>query len=84
MKRKQKSLDGIVCVLGALATYSSSSAKNKLGVIFDSCFKFDQQITQVVKTCFFQSRLLRKVKAYFPLNDFESHPLVYKFWCGLL
>lgn len=40
---------------------------------------FDQQITQVVKTCFFQSRLLWKVKAYFPLNDIESHPHVYNF-----
>lgn len=48
-----------------------SKKPKKLGVIFDSCFKFDQQITQVVKTCFFQSRLLWKVKAYFPLNDFE-------------
>lgn len=57
--------------LRQLFRQKNKNQQEKLGVIFDSCFKFDQQITQVVKTCFFQSRLLWKVEAYFPLNDFE-------------
>ncbi len=67
---KSELLDGINSVLGPLASYSRPSAKN-LGVIFDSCFKFEQQINLVAKISFFQLRLLRKVKAYLPPNEFE-------------
>ena len=47
-----------------------SSAKN-LGVIMDSAFKFQKQISSVVKTSFFQLRLLAKVKPYIPPKQLE-------------
>ena len=64
-------LDGFNSVLGPLASYSRPSVRN-LGVIFDNCFKFDKQISSVVKTSFFQLRLLGKVKAYLPSKEFEQ------------
>lgn len=42
-----------------------------LGVMFDSAFKLDKQISSVVKTSFFQLRLLSKVMVYLPPHDFE-------------
>lgn len=36
-----------------------------LGVIFDSFFKFDKQISYILKNIFFQLRLLAKVMPYF-------------------
>ena len=63
-------LNGVDSDLGPLASYCRPSVRN-LGVILDSCFKFDHQISSVVKTSFFQLRLLGKVKPYLPPNDFE-------------
>ena len=67
---KSELLDGIDNVLGPLASYSRPSVRN-LGVIFDNGFKFNKQISSVVKTSFFQLRLLAKVKPYLPPKDFE-------------
>lgn len=44
--------------------------KKNLGVIFRH-FKFDKQISTVVKTSFFQLRLLAKIKPYRSLFDQE-------------
>ena len=56
--------------LGPLAAHNHSSAKS-LGVLFDSSFKFDKQISSVVKSSFFQLRVLPKVKGYLSTKDFE-------------
>ncbi len=55
--------------LGPLAPYLGSHAKN-LGVVHDSSFKLDKQISSV-KTSFFELRLLAKVKPYLCQQDFE-------------
>ena len=44
---------------------------SETSVIFDNGFKFNKQISSVVKTSFFQLRLLAKVKPYLPPKDFE-------------
>ena len=44
---------------------------NNLGVMFDSSLKFDKQISSVIKTSFFQLRLLAKVKPYLSPSDLE-------------
>ncbi|KAL0152338.1 hypothetical protein M9458_052061, partial [Cirrhinus mrigala] len=49
-----------------------SSHVNNLGVMIDSSFKFDKQISSVVKTSFFQLRLMAKVKPYLPSNQLEK------------
>jgi len=54
--------------LGPLASFNHTSAKN-LGVIFDSTFKFDKQISSVGKTSFFQldcrpTRSRRAIRAF--------------------
>ena len=46
-------LDGIDSVLGPLASYSRPFVRN-LRFLFDNGFKFDKQISSVVKTSFFQ------------------------------
>lgn len=57
-------------VLGPLSTYVHDAVRN-LGVIFDNSFKMDKQINSVIKACFYQIRILSKVKAYIPPCDFE-------------
>ncbi len=47
--------------LGDLSSSVKPWVKN-LGVIFDDGLTFDKQINTVVKSCFFQLRLLKKVK----------------------
>lgn len=49
-----------------------------LGVLIDSTFKLDRQISSVVKSSFFQLRLLRKVKPYLPHSQLEKvvHALI--------
>ena len=42
-----------------------------LGVKLDSDFKFDKQINSVVKSSFYQLRLLAKVKSAVSISDFE-------------
>ncbi len=56
--------------MSSLSPYIKSTAKN-LGVIMDSDFKLDKQINSVVKSSFFQLRLLSKVKSCLSFNDFE-------------
>ncbi len=59
-------LSACVDALGHLGLYVRPFTRN-LGVIFDSTFKFEKQISSVVKASFFQLRLLAKVKPYLPL-----------------
>lgn len=67
---QQNLLDGYDSAIGTLKSHCHPFARN-LGFILDSDFKFDKQISPIVKTSFFQLRLLAKVKAYLPRNDFE-------------
>ena len=57
--------------LGPLTPNIRSSVKN-LGVIIDSKFKLDQQVSSVVKNSFFQLRILSKVKGYLSRRDLET------------
>ncbi len=52
-------------------TCSNRPSAKSLGVILDSSFKFDIQISSVVKTSFFQLRLLARIKPYLTSKDFE-------------
>ncbi len=64
-------LSACVDALGHLELYVRPFNRN-LGVIFDSAFKFEKQISSVVKASLFQLRLLAKVKPYLPQKEFES------------
>ncbi len=64
-------LSACVDALGHLELYVRPFTRN-LGVIFDSAFKFEKQISSVVKASFLQLRLLAKVKPYLPRKEFES------------
>ncbi len=57
--------------LGPLAVYNKVVVKN-VGVWFDRELKFDKQINNVVKSCFFNLRLLAKVKTFLSANDLEK------------
>ncbi len=57
--------------LGDLTSSVKPWVKN-LGVIFDDGLKFDKQINTVVKSCFFQLRLLAKVKHILSSKNFEK------------
>lgn len=57
--------------LGEMSVYLKPWVKN-LGFIFDSDLKFDRQINSVVKTCFYQLRLLEKVKPFVSFKDLEK------------
>ena len=63
--------------LGPLASHSSPHARN-LGVVLDSSFKLNKQISSVVQASFFQLRLLAKVKPYLLTKDLEKviHALI--------
>ncbi|XP_062391362.1 uncharacterized protein LOC134079180 [Sardina pilchardus] len=56
--------------LGPLASNIRPSVRN-LGVIFDSAFKFEQQVSAVVRKSFFHLRTLAKTKAYLPRSALE-------------
>lgn len=56
--------------LGDLVSYVKPSVKN-LGVIIDSALKFDKKINSVVKSSFFQLRLLSKAKSFLSFPEFE-------------
>ena len=58
------------CSLGALDANIHPSVRN-LGVIFDHDFKFNKQISSVVKTSFFQLRTIAKVKSFLPPKQLE-------------
>ncbi len=55
--------------LGPLAAHNKVAVKN-VGVWFDRELKFDKQINNVVKSCFFNLRLLAKVK---PCNAVDMY-----------
>ncbi len=57
--------------LGPLAVSSKPAVRN-LGVIFDSAFKFEQQVSAVIKRSFFHLRTLAKIKAYLPQAGLEQ------------
>ena len=57
--------------LGPLAPYIRSHARN-LGFIIDGAFNLDKQVSAVVKSSFFQLRLLAKVKPYLSRKDLEK------------
>lgn len=56
---------------GILAPSFKTHIKN-LGVMFDCRLKFDKQISSVVRTSFFQLRLLAKVKPFLNRQDLEK------------
>ncbi len=57
--------------LGFLTPYNTQCARN-LGILFDSSLKFDKQISAVVKSCFYQLRLLSKVKPFLSRKNLET------------
>ncbi len=61
----------VVSSFAALASHLKSAVKN-LGVTFDSCVQFDKQIDAVVKTSFYQLRLLAEVKPFLNHHDLED------------
>ena len=56
--------------LGSLTPNIRTSVKN-LGVTFDSSFKFHKQIGSVIKSSFFQLRLISKIKPFLPPKQLE-------------
>ncbi|KAI2654725.1 Queuine tRNA-ribosyltransferase catalytic subunit 1 [Labeo rohita] len=56
---------------GFLNTCNTQCARN-LGVLFHSSLKFDKQLSAVVKSCFYQLRLLSKVKHFLSRKNFET------------
>lgn len=63
--------------LGPLASHNHPVVKN-LGVFLDSSFRFEKQVSSVVRASFFQLRLLAKAKPYLPLKGLETaiHALI--------
>ncbi|KAI2649140.1 hypothetical protein H4Q32_020355 [Labeo rohita] len=57
--------------LGGLSSCVKQYVKN-LGVVFDEHLRFDRQINSVVKTSFFQLRLLSKAKSFLSFKNFEK------------
>ena len=57
--------------LGPLAANIKTSVRN-LGVFLDSAFKFNQQVSHVVKKSFYHLRTLAKIKAYLPQAGMEQ------------
>ncbi len=56
-------------VMGDLSAYVKPS--KKFGVVFDSALAFDKQVNALVKSNFFQPRLLSKVKGFLTCAEFE-------------
>ena len=72
--------------LGSLASNIRPSVRN-LGVIFDSTFKFEQQVSAVVRKSFFHLRILAETKAYLPQSDLEresSMPTSHHNWTTVM
>ncbi len=57
--------------LAPLTNTVGSHARN-LGVIFDPALKFDKQINSVVKSAFFQLRMIAKMKSFISFKDLET------------
>lgn len=56
---------------GPLAAFPSGTVNN-LGVLFDSSFKFDKQVSSVVKSSFYQLRQISKAKHCTARKDLEK------------
>jgi len=56
--------------LGPLTPYNTKCARN-LHFLFHSSLKFAKQISAVVKSCFYQLRLLSKVKSILSRSNLE-------------
>ncbi len=56
--------------LDYLAPFTSSCIKNQ-GVFWDQVLKFDKQINAVISSCFFQLRLLSKMKSFLSVKTLE-------------
>lgn len=65
-----KNFNDSIAALGPLATKNHAFIKS-LGFTFHSVFKFDKQISSVVKGAFFQLWLLAKVKTFLSPEDLE-------------
>ncbi len=57
--------------LAPITNTVGSHARN-LGVIFDPALKFDKQINSVVKSAFFQLRMIAKIKSFISFKDLET------------
>ena len=57
--------------LGNLATLAKSQVRN-LGVMFDSDLSFDNQVGAVVRACFFQLRLISRIKHFVSYHDLHK------------
>ncbi len=57
--------------LAPITNTVGSRARN-LGVIFDPALKFDKQINSVVKSAFFQLRMIAKIKYFISFKDLET------------
>lgn len=64
--------------LGVLQTNIASSARN-LGVLFDSGLSFRGQVNSVVQTCFYQLKLIDKIKHFLTQSDLAKvmHAFIY-------
>lgn len=61
---------------GSLISSLSDTVSN-LGVLLDSSFKLDKQVSAVVRSNFYQLRLISKARQYVPHKDLEK--LIYAF-----
>uniref|UniRef100_A0A8C1IL60 Reverse transcriptase domain-containing protein n=1 Tax=Cyprinus carpio TaxID=7962 RepID=A0A8C1IL60_CYPCA len=69
--RPSRVCDSTPVNLGSLQQYIKPVVTN-LGIKIDSEFKLDKQINMVVKSCFYQLRLLAKIKPILSFNIFEQ------------
>lgn len=80
-------VSGFNSALGPISSNCCPFVKS-LSVFIDSSFKLDKQISSVVKTSFFQLRLLGKVKPYLPPSQLEKvvHALItnHLYYCNSL
>ncbi len=53
-------------------TKTVGTCARNLGVIFDPALKFDKQINSVVKSAFFQLRMIAKIKYFLSFKDLET------------
>lgn len=52
-------------------SFNVHSSVKSLGVCSENCFKLNRQISSVIKSSFFQLRLVAKNKAYLPPRDLQ-------------
>lgn len=64
-------LNQLTVTLGPLASYLSNVVRD-LGVLLDSSFKLEKQVSTVVKSGFYQLRQISKVKPFLSPKDLEK------------